>query len=243
MVVGKRGIQNMYVKRKIPRLIAGIIMISFVISIVPTPVSNICFAKKKVKIINLKKGETYKIKVKSGSKIKCSNKKIVKVTKKGKIIALKKGKCIVRVKRNKTCKKYRIVVKEKVMPTPALTAVPTTEPVNDTAQATETPRPKPAGPIGEKDLKIEKIEIKDDKNSVVWLTFEDKENSYYGVDSTARENGVKYYKLDFESAKLENEKMEIGDKVYLFFYPPKVKTEIVDDYCIFSGSDIFLHKY
>ncbi len=48
-----------------------------------------------------------------------------------------------------------------------------------------------------KEVKVTKVkEIKDDKNSVVWLAFEDKRNSYYGIDSTARENGVKYYKLD-----------------------------------------------
>lgn len=90
---------------------ATLTVILLMLSLACAPCFPSTIKKANAETINIFKGKTYKLKVKKGSKISVSDPEIAKVSKKGKITALKRGKCIVKVKKGKKVKKYKVVVK------------------------------------------------------------------------------------------------------------------------------------
>ena len=115
--------------------------------------------------------------------------------------------------------------------------------IESTNAPTPTKLPAPVGLICVKDLKVEKIEVKDEKYSVMYLSLEDKDNAYYyGISNHEYEKEVKYYKIDVESTKIAEKNIVIGDGVVLCLNLPEVKKEIIDDCCVLSGTGVSVSK-
>jgi len=172
-------------------------------------------AKTKTTLINLEKGDTYKIKIKKNSKIKLSRKKIVKVSKKGVIKALKVGKCKIAVKKGKKTWKYNVVVRKKKQP----------------EEIVATPSPTPELPIvggcmAQNGFLVDRIDAKDELLSYVYLVDDPSiEHSYMPKDP-----GIKYVRIEVYTEALKN--IKVGDSVW-FVKHVNDKVEISGDTCIY----------
>lgn len=172
-------------------------------------------AKTKTTLINLEKGDTYKIKIKKNSKIKLSRKKIVKVSKKGVIKALKVGKCKVTVKKGKKTWKYNVVVRKKKQP----------------EEIVATPSPTPelsivGGCMAQNGFLVDRIDAKDELLSYVYLVDDPSiEHSYMPKDP-----GIKYVRIEVYTEALKN--IKVGDSVW-FVKHVNDKVEISGDTCIY----------
>ncbi len=218
------------------KIILGIILISSMILTLVSVNGIGPIAHAKTKKIKLLVGETYKLKVKSGSEIKCSNKKAAKITKKGKVTALCKGKCIITISKGKKTVKYKFIIKAKKKNSD-IELEPTVAP---TVTPTETPISIPiAGAIAYKDLIIDRIETVDEISSYVYFVRDPNT-----IDSDVLgESTIKYSRIQVSNDKLKSSGYTVGDKVG-FIMHQYCKTEVVGDTIIYKDLDgCSLHSY
>ena len=188
----------------------------------------------KMKTINLKEGEVYKIPLKKyGLSKKCtfvsSKKKIAKVSKKGIIKAQKKGKCVVEALNEKKHVKFKIKVTalaetaNKISEHQNVPAVPDLSDIDISERMVGGVTVVGQGEI----LKIEKM---DEQYSLV--IFENKDNFILGY--TEKQYADKKYVLVKIKTSDISEGIGVGDKASVTLFQLRAASK--DDFVIFEGT-------
>lgn len=216
------------VKTKKIMVLASAVVLSFTCCVTVIGISAKSEAKNKT--ITIKKGDSYKIKMKKGSKVTSSNIKIAKVNDKGKVTALKKGRCKITVKKGKIIRKYNVIVKNKSEDG----KVNKNDNVTNTPGPTQTAQPTPAvgGVMYVGGLIVDKIVAKDAMTSYVYFARNPKAK-YSGVDVNSE---VKYIMIEVSNTNIMNRETKVGDYVG-FTHLFKCETEIIGENKVYKGLD------